>query len=218
MYSIIKEHCDSLIQQFDSIPAGRKELLQRLSNYIQAKNEADLPVKLVYICTHNSRRSHFGQVWSAVAANYYNIPNVFTYSGGTEATAFNPNAINALKSIGFEISSDSVGNNPKYIVRFGETESTPCFSKVFNDEFNPLSNFAAIMTCSDAEENCPFIPGVELRIGTTYEDPKAFDGTPQQIEKYIERSNQIALECLFMFSLIHPSTLRQTQGIPAQEP
>jgi protein-tyrosine phosphatase/arsenate reductase len=56
------------------------------------------------------------------------------------------------------------------------------------------------MTCSDAEENCPFIPGVDLRIGTTYDDPKAFDGTQLQDEKYQERSSQIALECLYVFS------------------
>jgi protein-tyrosine phosphatase/arsenate reductase len=141
-------------------------------------------------------------VWAAVAANYYNVPNVYTYSGGTEATAFNPTAINALKTTGFEISSDSTDANPTYIVRFGENESTTCFSKVYDNDVNPKTNFAAIMTCSDAEENCPFIPGVDWRIGTTYDDPKAFDGTPQQDEKYLERSNQIALECLYVFSRI----------------
>jgi protein-tyrosine phosphatase/arsenate reductase len=131
---------------------------------------------------------------------------VYTYSGGTEATAFNPNAINALKTAGFEISAYSTDANPTYIVRFGDNESTTCFSKVYDNEVNPKSNFAAIMTCSDAEENCPFIPGVDWRIGTTYDDPKAFDGTTLQDEKYLERSNQIALECLYVFSLINPST------------
>ena len=74
-----------------------------------------------------------------------------------------------------------------------------CFSKLYNDAANPSQNFAAIMTCSDAEENCPFIPGCELRIGTTYNDPKAFDNTVLQDEKYTERSNQIAMECLYVF-------------------
>jgi protein-tyrosine phosphatase/arsenate reductase len=58
------------------------------------------------------------------------------------------------------------------------------------------------MTCSDADENCPFIPGVDLRVGTTYEDPKAFDGTALQDINYQERSKQIATECLFVFSQI----------------
>jgi protein-tyrosine phosphatase/arsenate reductase len=214
VYQQIKIQCDQLVSKFDSIAAERKELLVKISNYIQSKIANNEPISLVYVCTHNSRRSHFGQVWAAVAANYYAIPNVSTYSGGTEATAFNPNAINALKTAGFEISADSTDANSTYIVRFGENESTTCFSKVYDNEVNPKSNFAAIMTCSDAEENCPFIPGVDLRIGTTYDDPKAFDGTTLQDEKYLERSNQIALECLYVFSL---TILRHAQGSPAQE-
>lgn len=73
---------------------------------------------------------------------------------------------------------------------------------MYDDAVNPTANFAAIMTCSDAESNCPFIPGVDLRIATTYEDPKAFDHSPEQAAKYLERSNQIAVECLYVFSLI----------------
>ena len=216
MFTTIKAHCDKLTTQFSAIPEDRQKLLRRISEYIQSKQEQDQPVNLVYVCTHNSRRSHFGQVWAAVAANYFGIPQVSTYSGGTEATAFNPNAIEALKKTGFEISILENGPNPKYEVRFAEQGSTVCFSKVFNDQANPKKNFAAIMTCSDAEENCPFIPGVELRIGTTYDDPKAFDGTPQQDEKYLERSNQIALECLYVFSQVqfmqHDFPLRNTEN------
>ena len=91
--------------------------------------------------------------------------------------------------------------NQSYIY-FSEKEFTTCFSKVYNHEINPAQNLAAIMTCSDAEDNCPFIPGCDLRIGTTYNDPKAFDTTILQDEKYTERSNQIAMECLYVFSKV----------------
>jgi protein-tyrosine phosphatase/arsenate reductase len=205
MYQKIKEHCDKLTARFKEIPQERKEILGRISDYIRSKHSSNETVNLIYVCTHNSRRSHFGQVWSAVAASYYQIPNVQTFSGGTEATAFNPNAIKALRTTGFEILVLKDGENPLYEVQFGETESTQCFSKKFDDNANPKTNFAAIMTCSDADENCPFIPGVDLRIGTTYDDPKAFDGTPLQDEKYMERSDQIALECLYVFSSISNS-------------
>lgn len=202
MFQNLQTHCDQLTLQFEAIDSDRKLLLAKLAAYIQEKVNAKAPINLVYVCTHNSRRSHFGQVWAAVAANYYSIPKLSTFSGGTEATAFNENAIHALKKTGFEISELSTGTNPHYRVNFGENLYTTCFSKVYDDAVNPTSNFAAIMTCSDAEENCPFIPGVELRIGTTYDDPKAFDNTPIQAEKYLERSNQIARECLYVFSLI----------------
>lgn len=201
MYPSIQLYCNALSAAYDTIPAERKTLLDTISNYIRSKRETGQPIQLVYICTHNSRRSHFGQVWAQVAANYYQIENVASYSGGTETTAFHPYAIEALKRVGFHIAAADNGSNPLYQVRYDEAQAPIlCFSKVYNDPANPQKNFAAIMTCSDAEENCPFIPGVELRIGTSYEDPKAFDNTAQQDAMYDERCRQIALETLYVFS------------------
>lgn len=200
MYSTIKKYCENLTSNFDSISPERKEILHKLSNYIQTKIDTQSAIKLVYVCTHNSRRSHFGQVWAAVSASFYSIENVTTFSGGTEATAFNENAINSLQRTGFEITSDNSTTNPIYQVNFSDTEYSTCFSKVYDDKVNPSNSFVAVMTCSDAEQNCPFIPGVELRIGTTYNDPKEFDYTPLQDEKYDERSQQIATETLYVFS------------------
>ena len=202
MYNKIKNLCDQLSQQFESISSDRKVLLEKISSYIHQKKDAKSPIQLIYVCTHNSRRSHFGQIWAAVAAEYFGVNEVSTFSGGTEATAFNPNAIQALRGLGFEITQMDTTLNPKYEVDFGVPKPSVCFSKVYDSASNPLSNFAAIMTCGDAEENCPFIPGVELRIGTTYEDPKAFDGTEVQDEKYIERALQIGIETLYVFSKI----------------
>jgi arsenate reductase len=203
MFTKIKSTCDQLVQEFHLISPERKQLLAKIARYVQEKKANKLRVQLMYVCTHNSRRSHFGQIWAAVAAEYFNVKEVITYSGGTEATAFNPNAIEALREIGFEIHTKDQSLNPVYEVFFSEkSKPASCFSKVYNDHVNPKSNFAAIMTCGDAEENCPFIPGGELRIGTTYDDPKAFDGTPQQVEKYRERALQIALETLYVFSKV----------------
>ena len=203
MNTKVKNACDELSRQFDAILPERKQLLAKISNYIQQKKDVNQAIQLVYVCTHNSRRSHFGQIWGAVAAEYYGVNNLRTFSGGTESTAFNPNAIHALNGLGFEITTTDLSSNPKYEVDFGGSKASICFSKVYDDASNPTSNFAAIMTCDDAEENCPFIPGVELRIGTTYEDPKAFDGTELQEEKYIERALQIGLETLYVFSKIN---------------
>lgn len=59
------------------------------------------------------------------------------------------------------------------------------------------------MTCSDAERNCPFVPGAEKRIAITYDDPKAFDGTESQAAKYVERATQIATELFYVFSQLN---------------
>ena len=203
LYPAIQSICAQINSQFDLITTDRKVLLVKISDYIQQKLDSGLPVNLMYVCTHNSRRSHFGQIWAAVAANYYNITNTQTFSAGTEATAFHPNALKVLRDIGFVVVQENEAKNPNYTVKFGApSDYVTCFSKTVNNPSNPQSDFAAIMTCSDADENCPFIPGVELRIGTTYEDPKAFDGTDLQNEKYLERSLQIARECLYVFSKV----------------
>jgi arsenate reductase (thioredoxin) len=70
----------------------------------------------------------------------------------------------------------------------------------YDADGNPTENFAAIMTCSQADKNCPFIPGASLRIAIPYDDPKDFDGTPQEEAKYDERTRQIAREIFYAFS------------------
>ncbi len=201
MFQKIKERCEILSNNFKEINPERKALLEKLATHIQRKIDENKEINLVYVCTHNSRRSHLGQIWAKVAADFYGF-DINTSSAGTEATAFNQNAINALVFSGFELKKSDETANPKYEVLFGEGKSNLCFSKTIDDESLPKENFVAIMTCGDADENCPFIPGCDLRIGTTYFDPKSYDNSILQNEKYTERSNQIAMECLYVFSLL----------------
>jgi len=201
MYSKIKETITSL--KISDISDDRKMLLQQLIDFIQDKHTTNKEISINFICTHNSRRSHLSQVWAQALAAYFEIPNVYCYSGGTEATALFPMAAKALEENGFEIKTLSSTNNPIYSIKHSKnSHPTIGFSKTFDDSFNPTSNFAAIMTCSSADEGCPFIAGAEKRIPLTFEDPKAFDNTPQQKEKYIERSLQIATELKYVFSNI----------------
>jgi arsenate reductase len=182
----------------------RKQILQPLIEFIQTKVSTNQEIRLNFICTHNSRRSHLSQVWAQTLANYFNIKNVFCYSGGTEATALFPMVIETLKSSGFEVNALSEGNNPVYSIKYAQNEHPIIgFSKKLNDDFNPKSHFAAILTCNSANEACPIVFGAEKRIITTFEDPKIFDNTLQQIEKYKERSLQIAAELFYVFSQIN---------------
>ncbi len=188
---------------FESISVERKIVLQPLVDFIQGKASNNQEIRLNLICTHNSRRSHLSQVWAQTAAAHYGIKNVFCYSGGTEATAMFPMAAKTLAKQGFQIKTISEGNNPVYAIKYSENAHPIIgFSKTFDDDFNPQSEFAAILTCSSADQGCPFIAGAEKRIPVTFEDPKAFDNTPQQAEKYEERSVQIATEMFYVFSQI----------------
>lgn len=202
MFKTISEHINAL--DLDSIAKGRKEILQPLIDYIKEKITSGDPIRLNFICTHNSRRSHLSQIWAQTMATYYNIDNVSCYSGGTEATAMFPKVGETLRNQGFKITKISEGDNPVYSIKFSENEpSVIAFSKEFSSDFNPSSEFAAIMTCSSADEACPMVLGCDKRIAVTYEDPKKSDGTPQQAEIYAERSLQIATEMKFVFSTLN---------------
>ncbi len=189
--------------RFDTISEERKEVLRPLIDFIRSKATNGDMISINFICTHNSRRSHLSQVWAQAAAAYYQIKNVFCYSGGTEATALFPMAVTTLENAGFKVKALSEGKNPVYSIKYGDNAHPVIgFSKKYDDTFNPTSGFAAILTCSQADGGCPNIAGAEKRIPITFEDPKAFDGTPQQEEKYNERSMQIATEMGYVFSLI----------------
>ena len=187
-----------------SISKQRLEILNPLVEYIQFKKDKNQAINLNFICTHNSRRSHLSQIWAQTIAHFFNIENVTCFSGGTEATAMFPKIAETLEKTGFDIIKLSEGNNPIYSIKFDDN-SHPIigFSKTYDHKFNPKSNFAAIMTCSSADQGCPFISGAEKRIPITYEDPKLFDNTDLQDEKYLERSTQIATEMKYVFQKIN---------------
>lgn len=188
----------------DEISSKRKEVLQPLIDFIKTKEVENKEVSLNFICTHNSRRSHLAQVWAQTIASYLNIKNVHCYSAGTEATALFPMIVETLKNTGFKITKETENKNPVYNISFSK-EAAPIigFSKTLGSDFNPKSAFAAIMTCSQADEGCPFVVGAEKRISIPFDDPKEYDNTSIQKEKYNERSIQIATEMYFVFTQIN---------------
>lgn len=203
VFSEIEKEISQLHPQ--TITEDRKIALKPLADFIQSKVSKGEAVRINFICTHNSRRSHFSQVWAQTLAGYFNIKNVFCYSSGTEATALFPRVVETLQSSGFQIATLSDGKNPIYSIKYAVNEHPIMgFSKPLDHDFNPKSEFAAVMTCDAANEACPFVPGAEKRIPITFEDPKVFDGTPKQAEKYKERSLQIATELYYVFSLVNP--------------
>jgi len=204
MNDIIMHLCQALEQEFDDITIERKLKLIELSDYIISRKNEDEIARLVVICTHNSRRSHMGQIWAQVAADYYGIRKIETFSGGTEATAFNPRAVSAFKKVGFDVNIiKNDDDNHRYELRWSEDmEAYQAFSKRYDDTPNPSEKFAAIMVCTSADEGCPIITGCDFRLSLPYEDPKAYDDTGLEAEMYDERLRQIGRDMLFCFSQI----------------
>lgn len=201
LFKRIEEYLSSLDTK--RITEQRKTVLQPLAEYIQKKVNQKEQIRICFICTHNSRRSHLAQVWAQTLSSYFKIDRVFCYSGGTESTALFPMVVDTLAKQGFQIQKFSENTNPVYAIKYAINEYPIIgFSKKMDDEFNPKTDFVAVMTCSQADEGCPFVPGAKKRIPITYEDPKTWDNSPQQAEKYAERSLQIAMEMFYVFSQI----------------
>lgn len=202
LFDELLSYTKELEQNFDSIPEERKSKLISLSEYLSGKWNSNQTPKAIIICTHNSRRSHLGQLWLAVGADYYGLPEIETFSGGTEATAFHPNAVNAVRRAGFKVEAkDSTTSNPIYQISWKENmDAYNAFSTRFDEAPNPTKEFAAIMVCSEADQGCPFVPGTDFRLALPFDDPKAFDGTDVQDDKYDERCKQIGTEMLFVMS------------------
>lgn len=197
----LQKYVEARIAEFDQIDPERKVALKNIGDYVFGEVKAGNQTRLLFVCTHNSRRSQMAQLWATVAGYYFGISNLGTYSGGTEATAFHPNALAALKRAGFSIAENSVAgsDNPRYYVYFGKHfPAQETFSKKFDDKINPSKDFAAIMVCSEADKSCPIVPGAEARFSLPFLDPRHYDQTPSLVEKYDETCSNIAREIFFM--------------------
>ncbi len=197
----LEQYMNAVKSEFDQVPAERKAVLEQLMTFVHTNLQQKGKADLIFICTHNSRRSHLSQIWAQAAAFHYGINNVYAYSGGTEATAMYHMAVHALEKAGLEIKKLSEGNNSLYAIKYHPDEPAVIgFSKTYDDSFNVQSGFAAVMTCSHADANCPFIPGASKRISLPYNDPKEYDDNPQQGKKYDELCREIAKEMMYTFS------------------
>jgi len=199
----LTKYCTALSKEFEQIPKDRVLSLEEIGEYIIQELEQDNPASLLFICTHNSRRSQLGQIWALTGASFYGISNIRFFSGGTGATAFNPRAVSALERAGFKATSEIPDQaNPRYEFHSGAFRSDAMFSKKFSDPPNPSEKFCALMVCSQADEACPVVPGASDRISLPYEDPKEFDGTPQESSAYDERCRQIGREMFYVVNYV----------------
>lgn len=201
LYPCLQTLVQELENDFHLITEERKTALKQFAEEIRTGIQQFEKAEVIVICTHNSRRSHLGQIWLRLAAEKYNLP-IETFSGGTEATAFHSNMISALQEAGFKVKEISSGENPRYQVKISaeDENNEQLFSKVYSDKYNPQENFIAVMVCIEADGGCPFVTGSTARISLPYQDPKYADGTSAEKEAYLKTVNEIGREMLFAVS------------------
>ena len=218
----LRPYVSQVLNEFDSISTERKETLDQISEMISGCLEHNQDANLTFICSHNSRRSHMSQVWSQTAAYYYGVDRVFTFSGGTEATACNVRTVSALQRAGFSImdekgvawegpgknpgdhDEDHGGpgdGNPVYLIRYAENRPPmKAYSKLYNEGDNPREDYIALMCCSKADMQCPVVDGASSRFAIHYSDPGECDDTDEETAVYDERCREIAREMFYIMS------------------
>ena len=193
-----------LLEDTASVSEERKSELNALAQWTAESLDERGQADLIFICTHNSRRSHLSQVWAQVGADVAGVKGIQTFSGGTEATACNPRTVAAMQRAGFEVvQQDTIHGetNPTYLVSTGLTDMA-CFSKKYGDESNPSEGFGAVMTCSSADRSCPLVYGADARFAIPYVDPKVSDGTDSEAATYDARLEQIGTEMLYLMGQV----------------
>lgn len=184
-----------------SIPDERQRVLKTVADHLVERINNREKANLIFICTHNSRRSQFAQVLCETAATYYDVPGLEVFSGGTETTACNVRTVRALRRAGFSVVASTPGDNSTYLVQYSEANPPiRVYSKLYSADGNPNCRFAAVTCCADADKNCPLVAGADVRFRVEYDDPKIADDTPQETERYDERCFQIACEMFFLLS------------------
>ena len=197
----VRAHAELLTTSFDMIDDVHREAGSKLAGWIARNDQPGKPLHVTVVCTGNSRRSILGATMGNIAAAYYGMPEIRFQSGGTAPTAFNSRTIAALKEIGVEVEAtgqeaargEPKTANPVSRVRWGTTSECNSleFSKRYSDASNPQEGFAALMVCSEADAECPFVKGAALRVSMPYLDPKIFDGSPFEAIKYAERRDDM---------------------------
>jgi arsenate reductase (thioredoxin) len=109
-------------------------------------------VRVLFICTHNSARSQMAEgLLRHLAGDRYEVE-----SAGTEETFVRPLAIEAMRELGIDISTQT----SKTIASLGERKFD-----------------IAITVCDNANESCPIFPGSPKRLHWSFDDPSSATGT-----------------------------------------
>ena len=185
---IIKKYI-SKIEKFKPNNKSKK----RLHNIIDGINSLTQKRKLnlVFICNHNSRRSQFAQFWGEILAIHYN-KRINIYSAGMIKTKVYFQVIESIKRIGFSVSKKKSSYQINY-----NNRKIKLSSKLLKEIEN--INFISIMTCSDADASCPITLRVSLNLKLYFQDPKIYDDTFNEEQKYDAICLKIASELNYIF-------------------
>lgn len=121
------------------------------------------PIKVLFLCTGNSCRSQIAEAW----LRHLGGDRFEVYSAGLEPHGVNPHTITVMEETGYDMSRHS----SKHL-----------------DEYKGKIDFDFLITvCGNADERCPFFPGMGTRLHWPFEDPAAFNGPMDETLKLFRK-------------------------------
>ena len=203
MSKTLKEYIKVILKNIDmGLEKDRKDKLVELAQIIKINHEQQNTVKITFICTHNSRRSQFSQIWAYISSLYFKLDFIKPFSGGTEIDTVNLNVINSVINSGLKIEKTHKGKAIYLLKSFKKDKGINLYSKVYNSKLNTSEHFIAIMTCSDADQMCPVIKGAYKKISLPYSDPRVADNTILEKEVYNQTCSIIAKEMFYLMKQV----------------
>lgn len=203
LYPILLNYAKNLYPEYRKIPEIRRRTIESIADYIYGAIQIDRKSVILIIGTNNSTRSILAEAWCRAAAQYYNVKNIEIYSGGTEVTHVSPYAMKVLENAGFIIYKITDDENPRYEVKYSyNLDPVSLYSKKYNDKEMPAGSYGAIFVCPNADQNIPYLNAMNFRASLHYFDPGAYDHTPEQMKKYLQRSHEISVEMFYLFYCI----------------
>ena len=199
MSKVLKEYIKIILKNIDTgIEKNRKDKLVKLAQVIKRNREQQNIVKVIFICTHNSRRSQFSQVWAYISSLYFKLDFLEFFSGGTEVDSVNLNVINALSNSGLKIEKKQTGDEVYLLKSSKRDKGINLYSKEYSCKSNPPKHFIAIMTCSDADQMCPVIKGADKKVFLPYPDPRTSEKTGLEKKTYGHINAVVAKEMFYL--------------------
>jgi len=200
-FEVLDNYWTKVEANLSAVPADRQDELKSLANYIAKSIKADGTADVMFICTHNSRRSHFGQIWAAAAAHHLGIQGVRMIAEHIPDPILLQQLDTSNKQLRMVNAIDL--NNKVMMITAGKgAKPVFCFSKTIDHPLNPTADFGAVMTCSSADAACPVVKGANFRVAIPYVDPKVSDGKAEEAATYDERCLQIATEMLWVMQAV----------------
>jgi hypothetical protein len=204
LYPILNEYVRDFPDEFRKIPEERRYRLNEMVYYLEDQRKQKAPTQITFISTNEATVSQMAQAWSKAAAYYFGFTDFQPYSGGLNPDLISENTIIALEKAGFIVYKSDVGGLSVYRIKYSyNLDPIIAFPKKISHTKNPGDNFMAVILDGNADLNINNIEGTYNRLFLEYEDPKGYEGSEIEKDKFNESCKNVAVEMFYVFSQLH---------------